>query len=258
MLAGIRIFSVIGLSLGLMGCFEKTEAAKSSSGEVNEKAACQVEAVASGVKVTCGNTSATLNHGATGANGAAGAAGAQGVAGAAGSAGAQGPAGPTGPQGPVGPAGAGPNGALRMKDANGVTIGDYYVNLPGYVFTVWHNASSANWAYNNYGNLVKLQQVYFVSTDCTGAPMAFDDHVGMLQNGGINRISNVVYDVDGASFRSSVNLTPRIAGSMKDGSVCSAIAPSSMLFNQPFVFQNLTAISGLPMTVQSPFQFVWE
>ena len=61
--------------------------------------------------------------GATGATGSTGAAGVSGAQGPAGPAGAAGPAGPTGATGPQGPAGSG--GVLMVKDANGLTIGQY-------------------------------------------------------------------------------------------------------------------------------------
>lgn len=112
---------------------------------------------ATGATGATGSTGAQGPQGTTGATGSAGATGAQGVQGPQGP---QGPAGPTGPQGPAGATGAtgatGPQGpaggALVLKDANGVTLGDVvhmdsygvsFISSTGYLLSVaWDGTSS--------------------------------------------------------------------------------------------------------------------
>jgi len=128
---------------------------------------------AAGAQGPVGPTGATGPAGLPGPQGSAGATGAQGPSGSAGATGPAGPKGATGPQGPAG------TGALTVKDANGLTIGQYFATPGAGEFVIAKTAAGAPFlltigpaGFLTFFNVMSGSNstVEFTSPNCTGTP----------------------------------------------------------------------------------------
>jgi hypothetical protein len=117
--------------------------------------------------------------GAPGAQGPPGPTGPQGVEGVAGTPGAQGPPGPTGPEGPPGTPG---DGAVLVRDANGLIVGTPIpagyaeAGMGTFYNAVLHRIGNARYVLFVTGSNAKpsvVGGVYWESLDCSGQAFVF-------------------------------------------------------------------------------------
>ncbi len=220
---------VILFPLLVVGC--KTQTSDSAKTEPSDsfKNACTVVSNALGVEIDCGDTTAQINHGSDGANGANGAAGPtgatgptgpQGVAGANGTNGSNGVQGPTGPQGPIGPAGAPAGSALRLRDANGNTIGDYLISTAprNQEYTVWDADNEMLVGYvSSLGGIGMWpsqdnaqMRAYFTTANCSGDAYVYSNNtLGYINRGfrGGAKVYKIVGPISNETVIATVDAT---------------------------------------------------
>lgn len=225
---------LILLSLALTACKEEQKNEPSSNTEQNliqeptltASKVCSIMSIITGIKITCGDTSADLTNGL---NGEAGTTGAQGATGL------QGPTGPTGATGPQGPPGNSSSPYLVLIDKNNNQIGTFIIN-GGY--TIWDDPAGGFVTYNPRSGYVNslsgAAYLTYLSTDCSGQaylPTAtegsnsFPENTITYMNGQFYKIGHVSINISG-------------------GTTYSYSVPSGDIFNSPNYSCHTTTINS--------------